>query len=85
MTDTTKHLDQIAACEFLDENFGLKVAPKSLQKARCIGGGPEFIRFGTRVYYTPDALLAWANARLTAPMRSTSDNEKSTVKPAAPE
>ena len=37
------------------------------------GGGPIYRIFGNRALYTPDDLLAWAEEKLSAPRRSTSD------------
>jgi hypothetical protein len=37
------------------------------------GGGPAYRRYGTRVVYRWGDLLAWAEARLSAPMHSTSE------------
>jgi predicted DNA-binding transcriptional regulator AlpA len=41
----------------------LGLAPSTLEKYRCLGGGPKFIRLGSRaVAYDPDDLLKWAKA-----------------------
>ena len=46
------------------------VSKSFLNKLRCAGGGPIFIKLGRRVVYTPGDLDAWLNARRRA---STSD------------
>jgi hypothetical protein len=52
------------------------LSPKTLEKLRCIGGGPEFVRLGgganggRMIRYDPNALDSWiARGR----RRSTSD------------
>ncbi|RTL96161.1 DNA-binding protein [Ancylobacter aquaticus] len=59
----------------LKDVIGLPVAKKSLEKLRCVGGGPPFQRFGRDVRYPREAALEWAFAKLSAPMSSTSEKE----------
>src|SRR5262245_45421570 len=35
---------QIGASQFLREEEGIEVSPKTLQKRRCVGGGPLFFK-----------------------------------------
>ncbi len=65
-------LNRHEASDFLS-NLGLRVAPATLAKYASIGGGPVMRRFGRRVVYEVQALLDWANSRLSPPRRSTSD------------
>jgi hypothetical protein len=44
--------------------------PNYLEKLRCIGGGPVFIKRGGKVLYDPDDLDAWLDA---GKRRSTSE------------
>ena len=67
-----QYVNRREASEFLTR-LGLRVAPTTLAKYSCVGGGPTMRHFGRRVVYDVDALLDWANAKLTAPCRSTSD------------
>jgi len=71
-------LDTRQASDFLTER-GYKTAPATLNKKRCVGGGPEFELFGRRPLYKETALLEWAQARTTPPLRSTSDPAGSTA------
>jgi hypothetical protein len=71
-------LDTRQASDFLTAR-GYKTAPATLNKKRCVGGGPEFELFGRRPLYKETALLEWAQARTTPPLRSTSDPAKSTA------
>ena len=41
----------------------LRLSPRTLEKARVIGGGPRYRKFGRRVLYAVADLEAWANAR----------------------
>lgn len=48
----------------------LKLSPRTLDKFRVQGGGPQFRKFGRRVIYALDDLETWANSRIC---ESTSD------------
>jgi hypothetical protein len=69
-------LDQLltrkAAAQFIRDR-GIPTAPSTLAKYATVGGGPPMRKFGRRVLYEPQALLAWIDAKLAAPRRSTSD------------
>lgn len=60
------------AAEYLTAR-GLTVSHTTLQKWATTGGGPTYRRFGRRAVYSPSDLDAWAESKLTAPMRSTSE------------
>src|SRR5262249_10335514 len=64
--------DTRQAAEFLTD-LGYRTAPATLNKLRCVGGGPDFECFGRRPLYSEAALLNWAEARCTGPRRSTSE------------
>lgn len=48
----------------------LRLSERTLERYRTEGGGPPFLKFGKRVLYDQDAVLAWAQAHSR---RSTSD------------
>jgi hypothetical protein len=52
---------------------GLPIAKGTLQKMATVGGGPPYQVFGNRAVYTPDNLDSWAEQKLSAPRRSTSE------------
>jgi hypothetical protein len=52
---------------------GYTTSPATLETKRCRGGGPPFRRYGKRVLYRWGDALAWAEARLSPPRRSTSE------------
>jgi hypothetical protein len=54
-------------------SLGYRVAPASLAKYASIGGGPIYQTFGRIPLYRPRDLRAWAEARCSAPRRSTSE------------
>jgi hypothetical protein len=64
--------DRKEAARRLSEH-GLKVSPATLGKWATTGGGPDYQIFGNKAVYTEDALSAWAEAKLSAPRRSTSE------------
>jgi hypothetical protein len=67
-----RRIDTRQASDFLTER-GYKIAPATLNKKRCVGGGPEFELFGRRPLYTERALLEWVQSHTTDSLRSTSN------------
>jgi hypothetical protein len=69
---TTDLLPPGEAAGFLQSLIGQGSA-KTLAKLRCIGGGPKFRKIGRRrVMYAKTDLVAWASAKISAPLASTS-------------
>jgi hypothetical protein len=58
---------------YLAEKHGIDIAVATLNKWVTVGGGPEMQYFGRIPLYHIDALDAWAAARLSKPVRSTSE------------
>lgn len=52
---------------------GFKIASSSLATMATRGGGPPFCKWGPRAVYRWGDALAWAEARLSGPRRSTSE------------
>ena len=52
---------------------GLKTSWRTLQKLATTGGGPIYQIFGNRAVYTDENLDAYAEGKLSAPRRSTSE------------
>jgi hypothetical protein len=48
----------------------LGLSPATLNKLRCVGGGPPFLKLGRRVLYLAEHCRAWRDARR---VRHTSD------------
>ena len=40
----------------------LRLSPRTLEKQRVLGGGPQFRKFGARVVYAAVDLRAWADS-----------------------
>ena len=74
---TRRLLRRKAASQYLHETHGLERAPSTLAKLAVIGGGPIFRRINRVPLYSTDDLDGWVASKLSAPMRSTSDNVSS--------
>jgi hypothetical protein len=69
-------IDQTVAATILRDNCDVHIAPRTLQKKRCTGGGPPFYRVGGRIAYDRDALLAWGRAQRSRLVTSTAELRK---------
>jgi hypothetical protein len=67
-----RYLDQDQASEYLAAK-GLRIAPRTLGKLRVTGGGPAYRKFGRKPIYDAPDLDTWADRKLGAPLRSTSE------------
>jgi hypothetical protein len=54
---------------------GFPNKPSTLATKASRGGGPPFHKFGARVLYRWGDALAWAQSRLSAPRRNTSEGD----------
>jgi hypothetical protein len=62
------------ASAYLLEKRGIKRAPSTLAKLRVVGGGPAFLKIGSKdVAYDEPSLDAYALALISGPLRSTSE------------
>lgn len=52
---------------------GYRTSPKTLASKATRGGGPPYHKFGRTVLYRWSEVLAWAEARLSPPITSTSE------------
>ena len=62
-----------AAAEYILERHGIPCSPKTLAKLACIGGGPAFYKAGRIPLYADPDLDAWAAAKLSKRVNSTSE------------
>lgn len=67
-------LNTAQASDHTLKRTGHRISPAHLKKLRCVGGGPEFQRWGRFVVYPVDALDTWIANRLSDRKRSTSDD-----------
>lgn len=72
-TTHVRHHNTRVASKYLQDAFGITFAPSTLNRLRCVGGGPGFRRVGRSVLYPEAELDSWAAAKLGAVMTSTSD------------
>lgn len=72
---TGRYVNRREASELLRNRYGIRVAPATLAKWASISSdGPPMTRFGSRgVLYEVETLIHWAESKLSAPRRSTSD------------
>lgn len=61
---------------------GYPTAPATLARKASVGGGPVYRRYGPRVVYRWADLLAWAEARMSGPIRAAC--ELDAARPSAP-
>lgn len=61
------------ASQYLRERHSVVIAPATLAKLACLGGGPRFRKFNNVPLYEAAELDAWVESRLTRPLMSTSD------------
>jgi hypothetical protein len=68
-------LDTATAAQWLTEH-GIRRSPLTLRKLRCLGGGPTYRLLNGKPLYTEADLIAWIEARLSAPLRNSSEATK---------
>ena len=69
---TDFYLNPERACEVLG-SLGIRVGTSRLSVLRSVGGGPEFRKFGKKVFYTREALDRWVASKLSPAFASTSE------------
>jgi hypothetical protein len=70
----TPNMRRADAARYLREVHGIPCAPATLAKDATVGGGPVFRKAsGKFPIYAREDLDAWANSRLSKPVRSTSE------------
>jgi hypothetical protein len=69
----TPYLRRRAAAEYIRIRWGIPCSEKTLAKLACIGGGPIYRLFGRIPLYLNVDLDAYAEAKLSKPVRSTSE------------
>jgi len=68
-------LTRAEAAQYL-KRLGYPVAARTLATLVSRGGGPTYRRFGQRALYRTEDLIAWAEARLAPPRRSSAEGER---------
>lgn len=72
-------LNESQVSDYIKSRIGHAISRSHLRKMRCVGGGPEFQKWGRYVAYPRDALDAWIDGRFSDRKRSTSDGGKRRV------
>ena len=73
MPDTVKPMNTPETCKYLWETWHVKRTPKTMEKYRSKGGGPEPFYIGTNAFYWPAAVDAWVLSIKTPNVRSASE------------
>jgi hypothetical protein len=60
------------AAEYLELRWGITIAPTTLAKYACVGGGPDFQRMNRTPLYSLVGLDAWARQKLGPTICNTS-------------
>lgn len=68
----TEYLTRAESADYLTSR-GFPVSKTTMQKWATTGGGPIYRIFGNRALYTPTDLNAWAQEKLSAPRRSSTE------------
>ncbi|MFV0626882.1 MAG: helix-turn-helix transcriptional regulator [Alphaproteobacteria bacterium] len=69
----TKYITREQASQYLTNVLGCPTSFKTLCKFATTGGGPKYVKFGSRrVLYTIEALNEWASGRLSQPVAHSS-------------
>jgi hypothetical protein len=69
----SKFLRRVDAAVYVKTHWGLPCSPRWLAKLAVVGGGTIFRKAGRTPIYAPADLDAWAQSRIGAPQKSTSD------------
>lgn len=59
-----RYLSRVAAARYVRETYGFPCSPRWLAKLAVVGGGPPYHKAGRSPVYAPEALDAWALARI---------------------
>lgn len=73
MMDEKPRLRRTEVPAYMIEKHGIPIALATLNKLATTGGGPTMQYAGRIPLYRPEDLDAWADERLSKPVRSTSE------------
>ena len=75
MSTSSPRLRRKEASTYLEEQWGLSVAPTTLTKYATVGGGPAYAKFGRLPVYSPSDLDQWAQSKLGPTAASSTEHE----------
>lgn len=64
MAEIKKSLNTIEAAKYLQENYGIRVTPGTMEVWRCYGRGPRYRKVSRWIVYPRADLDMFANGRL---------------------
>jgi hypothetical protein len=79
------YLRRSQAAEYITTHWGIRCQTRTLAKYAVLGGGPIFRKAGRTPLYTRADLDEWAQSRIGAPQRSTSDTGACSPVPPMPQ
>jgi hypothetical protein len=71
--EAVRYLRRVDAAKYVVSSYGFPCSPRWLAKLAVIGGGPVFRKAGRIPIYAPADLDDWAQSRIGAPQKSTSN------------
>jgi hypothetical protein len=71
--EVVRYLRRVDAARYVESSYGFPCSPRWLAKLAVVGGGPVFRKAGRMPIYAPADLDGWAQSRIGAPKKSTSD------------
>jgi hypothetical protein len=73
MTATSTYLRRAQAAQYIQGRWGIPCSHAQLHKLASVGGGPVFRRSGKWALYLEADLDAWAQSRISGPLKKASD------------
>jgi hypothetical protein len=70
---SVRYLRRVDAARYIELTYGFPCSPRWLAKLAVVGGGPIYRKAARTPIYAPADLDAWAQSRIGAPQKSTSD------------
>lgn len=72
MTEKLEYVPVEEASRIL-ATLGVPLAPATLTRLRCVGGGPRFTKFGRTPMYARQSLEDWADSRISPEVAANSE------------
>jgi hypothetical protein len=69
----SKRMTRREAAKYCTEKLGLPITPGTLMRMASTGDGPPYSMWGNKAIYEEPELERWAESRLSARRRSTSE------------
>jgi hypothetical protein len=66
VSHSSRFMNRKETSEYIEGKFGVSYKPNTLARLACVGGGPEYLKIGQRVVYTPESTDRWIAGMLSA-------------------